>query len=213
MFALRALLLLVAAQLQQGCGDDRDRATAPRVAPGDRSPAPPIPHDAAATLDALAVNDATFAVEPLDGAQAVDAHVFDSDPGPEDAISGPRDGAPGQTDASAVDADPPDASATDAAPDTCGDGVCQLAETCHDCPGDCPVCCGDGQCLLRDAESCVRCEVDCACGSGQYCDLPLDRCVVVCIPQCSGRVCGPDLCGGRCGECVPGQACEGGRCR
>lgn len=34
-----------------------------------------------------------------------------------------------------------------------------------------------------------------------------------CTPRCSGKVCGPDGCGGSCGSCASGTACDGsGRC-
>ena len=34
-----------------------------------------------------------------------------------------------------------------------------------------------------------------------------------CAPDCNGRVCGADGCGGICGECAPGEACSvSGRC-
>ncbi|HWN71616.1 MAG TPA: lysyl oxidase family protein [Haliangium sp.] len=34
-----------------------------------------------------------------------------------------------------------------------------------------------------------------------------------CVPQCDGRFCGDDACGGQCGECAEGQACAPlGRC-
>jgi hypothetical protein len=35
-----------------------------------------------------------------------------------------------------------------------------------------------------------------------------------CVPQCDGRFCGDDGCGGQCGECADGEACTpGGRCQ
>lgn len=34
-----------------------------------------------------------------------------------------------------------------------------------------------------------------------------------CTPACDGKVCGPDGCGGTCGQCAPNEACTGeGRC-
>ena len=32
------------------------------------------------------------------------------------------------------------------------------------------------------------------------------------MPNCSGKVCGNDGCGGSCGTCGPGTACNGGAC-
>ncbi|HOA13562.1 MAG TPA: hypothetical protein PKH54_05550 [Myxococcota bacterium] len=36
--------------------------------------------------------------------------------------------------------------------------------------------------------------------------------VASCIPSCDGRTCGPDGCGGACGQCRRGAACVTGRC-
>ena len=33
-----------------------------------------------------------------------------------------------------------------------------------------------------------------------------------CVPECDGLACGPDGCGGSCGECPPGQSCAAGEC-
>ena len=33
-----------------------------------------------------------------------------------------------------------------------------------------------------------------------------------CQPQCEGKVCGEDGCGGTCGSCPPGQPCKNGKC-
>ncbi len=209
----RALLpLLLAAPLLPSCGEERERATAPPARRLDLALPLPAPLDATSTLDARAQDAGPHDADPdsprLDAGRRADgaAEAPDGHANGSDAAREPADAAP-------HDASVADVATSDAAPDTCGDGVCQPAETCQDCPGDCPVCCGDGQCLLRDAESCVTCEPDCACGSGQYCDPPLNRCVVICIPQCSGRVCGADLCGGSCGDCAEGELCELGRCR
>jgi hypothetical protein len=38
------------------------------------------------------------------------------------------------------------------------------------------------------------------CGTGQVCDLT-GRCATVCIPDCSGKQCGDNGCGGNCGVC------------
>ena len=37
-------------------------------------------------------------------------------------------------------------------------------------------------------------------------------CTGTCQPQCSGKGCGEDGCGGVCGQCQPGQSCENGKC-
>lgn len=33
-----------------------------------------------------------------------------------------------------------------------------------------------------------------------------------CVPRCTGKRCGADGCGGSCGSCGAGEACQGGRC-
>jgi len=45
-------------------------------------------------------------------------------------------------------------------------------------------------------------------------DLARDPGADACHPACTGRQCGPDGCGGSCGQCPDGAACDGeGRCR
>ncbi|HIA01197.1 MAG TPA: hypothetical protein EYN66_04705, partial [Myxococcales bacterium] len=33
-----------------------------------------------------------------------------------------------------------------------------------------------------------------------------------CVPQCNGKICGPDGCGGQCGICTDGKQCKAGQC-
>jgi hypothetical protein len=79
----------------------------------------------------------------------------------------------------------------------CGDGACNGAETCADCPADCGACpaCGDGAC--NGAETCADCAADCgacpACGDG----------------ACNGAETCAD-CAADCGACPP--ACGDGAC-
>jgi hypothetical protein len=35
---------------------------------------------------------------------------------------------------------------------------------------------------------------------------------IPCVPECAGRVCGPDHCDGSCGDCGPGENCFVGKC-
>ncbi len=60
------------------------------------------------------------------------------------------------------------------------------------------------------------------CGEEPVCGLPCGRCpeqfdcvdgACACVPACDGRACGPDGCGGRCGECPAGDYCDGANCR
>ena len=73
--------------------------------------------------------------------------------------------------------------------------------TCLDECGGCPnlSSCGDGFC--RGDETCGNCR-DCGCTPPQVCAG--QRC---CTPNCDGRTCGDDGCGGRC-ACAPGLSCS-----
>lgn len=97
-----------------------------------------------------------------------------------------------------------------APPPACGDGQCGGGEDCSTCAEDCGGCCGDGQCGA--GENCVSCAADCACPDGQRCAEERRACVAECVPQCDGRNCGDDGCGGDCGQCDGAQACEAGVC-
>jgi hypothetical protein len=39
---------------------------------------------------------------------------------------------------------------------------------------------------------------------GNFCEISF----LVCVPNCSGRVCGDDGCGGSCGTCAANQVCR-----
>jgi hypothetical protein len=59
------------------------------------------------------------------------------------------------------------------------------------------------------ADSGQACAVPCGsscCGAGQVCDGATVTCV--CKPSCDRRSCGPDGCGGSCGDCPPGTSCK-----
>jgi hypothetical protein len=101
----------------------------------------------------------------------------------------------------------------DAPPARCGDQMCGDGEDCANCPADCGVCCGDGQCSNAVGENCATCPADCGCENGELCNVEQRRCIAECVPQCDGRNCGDDGCGGVCGNCVPNQDCEAGVCR
>lgn len=81
----------------------------------------------------------------------------------------------------------PDACAVDCGP--CGDGVCGKSEDSDTCAADCSFSCGDGVCTVPENET--NCFVDCGC-----------------VPDCMGKKCGPDGCGGQCGVCPAGIACN-----
>ena len=107
--------------------------------------------------------------------------------------------------------------------ESCIDSECVFA-ACNDaecgtdgCGGSCGSCgifetCVGGQCLC-EFETCgpsccdsgeVCCDGMC-CGAGQVCDA--GSC---CTPECDGKDCGPNACGGNCGECPEQHVCAGG---
>jgi hypothetical protein len=94
----------------------------------------------------------------------------------------------------------PNCAGKECGPDGCGGfcgtmgGGCPAAETCSN--GQCltSATCGDGLC--NGTETSLTCPGDCEC-----------------IPNCAGKDCGPDGCGGSCGGCSLGFACtEAGTC-
>ncbi|MGK0359432.1 MAG: hypothetical protein ACI9U2_001734, partial [Bradymonadia bacterium] len=99
----------------------------------------------------------------------------------------------------------------EAPPERCGDEVCGDGEDCGNCPADCGACCGDGQCA--GGETCSTCPADCGCPDGEQCNVQQARCIDVCVPQCDGRNCDADGCGGECGNCLDNQECNDGVCR
>ena len=90
-------------------------------------------------------------------------------------------------------------------PDACG--VCGAAQACVE--GRCVAIrsCGNGACEPTAQETCESCPADCACDCGEECRS--GTCV---FTACEGLDCGDDGCGGSCGNCAPGQVCQGGHC-
>ena len=114
----------------------------------------------------------------------------------------------------------PDCTGKECGPDGC-DGFC----------GQCDegAVCWDGQCLMQDscegfcggqAPSCL-CDEECE-EFGDCCPDVCDACPDLsfcgtCVPLCADPLgnpyeCGPDGCGGSCGECEGGFVCQGGKC-
>ncbi len=96
---------------------------------------------------------------------------------------------------------------------TCGDVVCGTVDgcACGQCGAD-ETCTGEGVCEAPDLclEKCVAIECgqveDCDCGScldGEQCNA--GNCE--CLPECGQNKCGPNGCGGLCGECPAGEDC------
>ncbi len=102
--------------------------------------------------------------------------------------------------------------------DSCGNGECQRnkGETPETCPQDCtettyPVC-GDNKC--QSGENQNTCCKDCPCTGGKVCNPSTDVCEIPpapCTPDCGGKECGSDGCGGSCGTCTVG-VCQDYKC-
>ena len=106
----------------------------------------------------------------------------------------------------------------------CGDGFCDMiaGEHCENCPSDCamgvqcpPTACDDG--MIKNCAG--GCSPVNWLGDG-YCD-PSFKCAdmswdngdcMECTGSCDGKACGPDGCGGSCGECQAGNTCLSGLC-
>ena len=90
--------------------------------------------------------------------------------------------------------------------DTLWDGIC--ADECiQQCGGCGPVTCGDGECKPEEDEDCLSCALDCVCADGEVCLL--GEC---CAPDCDGKECGDDGCGGQCGNCGINGICLDSLC-
>lgn len=105
----------------------------------------------------------------------------------------------------------------------CGEGqicdsktwTCVKDTSCHDVTAE-------GRCLgslLQWCENGVLMEMDCSKTEGLVCGYSFLAkkydCITPeqCKPQCVGKECGPDQCGGECGVCGPEEVCsDGGKC-
>jgi len=108
------------------------------------------------------------------------------------------------------------------ASDVCGNGVCDVeeaGESCASCPADCF--CPTGSCVDRcgdyNWEETCQCDDGCA-FEGDCCSDFCEWCGGIypnlcCEPECEGKECGDDECGGSCGECEePMVECVEGQC-
>jgi hypothetical protein len=107
---------------------------------------------------------------------------------------------------------------------SCGD--CPQGHSCEPLSGKClaTACTGlTAKGLCREDQWLVTCvddqRVETDCGlveGGGYCHynsiLGKNECVAGCLPQCKGRECGDDGCGGLCGICDSGWSCPEGQC-
>ena len=91
----------------------------------------------------------------------------------------------------------------------CENGKCVSMYGCKTTPlPDCP------DCACRDCV-CKKDSMCCDNSWGPNCvKLCRDECggCKKCVPQCDGKECGPDGCGGQCGHCKPGDTCKAGKC-
>lgn len=83
------------------------------------------------------------------------------------------------------------------------DSLC-VGECIEDCGGEfCLENCGNGTCDDDGLEDCGTCPADCGCADGEVCQW--GEC---CAPDCEGKECGYDSCGGSCGTCPEGAICN-----
>jgi hypothetical protein len=120
---------------------------------------------------------------------------------------------------------PPEATCIDSqtvrtykSPGNCGAGICSYANediTCAEgeckdgvCEGCAPACgtreCGPDPRCGHSCGDCIGCEDE----SDPSLCTSQGSCMQVCCPDCSGRQCGDDGCGGACGSCEPGCSCN-----
>jgi len=109
-------------------------------------------------------------------------------------------------------------------PDGCG-GTCGACGPDQECNGS-GACFGGAGCETSWSGGCDGCSCEaCVCAMDPYCcqsswdDTCIGECMAdcggcgSCTPDCSGKVCGDDGCGGSCGLCEgENDACEGGAC-
>lgn len=84
----------------------------------------------------------------------------------------------------------------------CEDNACKNIDPCLNLNCDDGDACTNDQCVVDGTNNKASCQ-------NTFDDL---LCPEICTPQCNGRECGPDGCGGVCGICVSGQGCDGGIC-
>ena len=94
----------------------------------------------------------------------------------------------------------------------CNDGdLCTVDDVCKAavCSGK-TVNCNDGdECTTDWCDSSQGCKQGPLCQSGEKCEA--GQCVP-CMPECNGKECGDDECGGSCGQCGPSMTCQDGAC-
>ena len=118
----------------------------------------------------------------------------------------------------------PDCTFDECGDDGCGGscGSCGSGESCQ--YGTCIPGSGSDGCTTSSLAGCSGCACEaCVCAGDSYCcDNAWDStCVIACedcgecgacTPDCLGKDCGSDGCGGECGTCLGGQTCQAGTC-
>ncbi|MBR58570.1 MAG: hypothetical protein CMH54_11175 [Myxococcales bacterium] len=85
-------------------------------------------------------------------------------------------------------------------------GGCGNISTAGECQGDSLISCVDDS---LNVEDCLHC---CGWSNAAAMNVCLEPSECPCTPVCDGAQCGPNGCGGDCGQCQPGQACQNGLC-
>jgi len=118
--------------------------------------------------------------------------------------------------------------------ETCNSGTCECTDTCTtesyecgthticDSSQNCGSCgtgevCSAGQCVTNCVDTCTSLSFECGthdicgtsescgtCGTGETCNSGTCECV----PDCTGKSCGTDGCGGNCGTCETYEQCD-----
>jgi len=97
--------------------------------------------------------------------------------------------------------------------------TCMAGLQCQSCANAC----ADGQkgcnanlthkfyCGQGDDSACLEPVYE-ACPPNVLCDPATGTCTTPCVPDCKGKACGDDTCGGSCGSCNAGFVCTAGAC-
>ena len=97
-------------------------------------------------------------------------------------------------------------------PDCCASGISECCDNAC-CFGSCygeELCCQEGTIFCGGECRPGECGSDSDCPEGSICDPSTYSCV--CTPNCDGKTCGDNGCGGQCGSCPDGQSCQNGVC-
>ena len=91
----------------------------------------------------------------------------------------------------------------------CAGGDCVPCVVDAHCGPDCESCPSMGQFCAAEGTHCIDCDESHSCLAGKVCEA--GECVA-CTPNCAGKECGSDECGGACGICSDCEVCDNGFC-